>query len=350
MCPQLAWDSLSLSQPVPLARRLPTAYARTKADPQAVREALSSLVTGVDWNRLPWLELMDWLLGIGRADIPLSRLAEGHIDALRIAGQAERTLQRGQLYGVWASRSGATGIRAVAVDGGWQLHGTIRFASGAGLLDRALVPVWTGDDQHLLIDLAVGDLPTDDSDWRTSAMRQSRSHTVTLEGVVVADAVIGEENFYLQRPGFFPGGVGVAAVWTGGAARVIDLLLAWLGERQSSTVTLRLGRIRTHITAATAVVRQTGVRLDDLLTPMGEPRFTIPDGYLRQIATEARAAVAQAVRATLDEARTIAGPAGVAFDGDLSGALDDLGLYTLQQNRDNDAVYLGEMLYPANPA
>ena len=74
------------------------------------------------------------------------------------------------------------------------------------------------------MDLAVDGLPVDRSHWHTSAMRVSHSHTVTVADLVVdAAEVVGEPSFYLGRPGFLPGGVGVAAVWAGGLTRVLDV-------------------------------------------------------------------------------------------------------------------------------
>ena len=116
---------------------------------------LYGLLDAQPWPKLAWADLIEELLVLGRTDIPLVRLAEGHIDALRILDQADRTPEPNALYGVWASRSQQTGVQAQRTDsGGLVLTGTLSFASGAGLLDRALVPVWLVDGTHLLVDLA----------------------------------------------------------------------------------------------------------------------------------------------------------------------------------------------------
>jgi hypothetical protein len=365
---------LTVTQPVPPVLALPTGYDRHAPEIPEQRAALDRLVAGWDWPARSWSELIEDLLALGRTDIPLSRLAEGHVDALRIIAQAGAEATPGALYGVWASRSQQTGIRAsqAATGGGFRLDGTLRFASGAGLLDRALVPVWLDDGAHLLVDLPVGGLPVDASVWRTSAMAASRSHELQLDGVLMdAGAQVGAPDFYLSRPGFFPGGVGVAACWAGGGARLLDLLQERL-TGPSPAQQVRLGRLRTDLAVAVAVVRSAAVVLDGLdpavwgddpstvwrddpsavwggdppRPSMGSRRWRCgnppSEVDLEGLATEVRSAVADAVRRMVAEARLAAGPAGMAMDEGLSHAVLDLELYALQQNSDADALLLGD--------
>ena len=144
---------------------------------------------------------------------------------------------------------------------------------------------------------------------------------------------VGETGFYLQRPGFFPGGVGVAACWVGGAARVADLLHA-RHPRPSPAQQIRLGRIRADLTVGTAAVRAAAAFLDQVWG-----RFDVD---WQMLATEARAVAAEAVRRIVAEARLTTGPAGLALDAALSAAIPDLELYALQQNSDGDAMLLGD--------
>lgn len=326
---------------LPPPRRLPAAYERHTPDDDAVRDALAVLLADRDWAALTWGALVEELLALGRTDIGLGRLTEGHIDAVRTLDQAGASPVVGALYGVWASRSGATGVCAVPDGANLALAGTLKFASGAGLLDRALVPVWT-DDHHHLVDLPVRDLPVDAGAWQTSAMTVSRTHTVDPSGVTVPlELVIGGPDYYLDRLGFFPGGVGVAAVWTGGLARVVDLLLGWLDTRSSPALELRLGALRVSLIAAVAVLRRGATRLDELLTPNATSRQPVDRDVLRELGTEVRSVVGAAVRTGLTEVRELAGPAGLAFATELTHAVDDLDLYVRQQNADADAALLG---------
>lgn len=285
---------------------------------------------------------------VGRTDIPLGRLVEGHVDALRILAQAGSDPRPGVRYGVWASRSAGTGVAAVSDGEEVRLDETIRFAPGAGVLDRALVPVWLDQQTHLLVDLDVAGLPVDRTDWQTSAMRVSQTHTVRVESVTVPYRdVVGGPGFYLGRPGLPPGGVGVAAVWAGGLARVLDVCVTMLTDRPVSPVQeARLGRAQLHLVAALTSVRAAGHWLDKLLG--GErPDSTLPSA-LATGCGEARAVVADAVVSALAEVRALAGPVGLAFDPDLGHALDDLGLYVAQLNLDAEAARLGAALRGAH--
>jgi hypothetical protein len=331
-------DHLSTLAPFPPPLPLEDGYQRHAPGAEALRRALLRIASLRNWAGASWPEFIAALLALGRTDIPLSRLAEGHLDALRILDQADRQPQPEALYGVWASRSQRTGVAATWNGDGLLLDGTIRFASGAGLLDRALVPVWLDAETHLLLDLAVSELPLDTSHWTTAAMEVSQSHTAAINCMRVDPIVqVGPVNFYLSRPGFFPGGVGVAACWAGGAARVADLLFARMIDPPPSML-LRLGRVRAQLAAAGAAVTTAAHRLTTVLAGP-EKDLTM----IQAVSTEARVVVADAVHTVLQEAQRVAGPAGLAYDEDLTRAVHDLSLYVLQQNADADHTFLGAL-------
>ncbi len=331
--------------PLPPALNLSDAYDPHAPNAVAVRSELARLAETQAWKELSWPQLLDALIAAGRTDVALARLLEGHVDALRILAQAGTEPAPGALYGVWASRSERTGVRATPAGAQSILDGTIRFASGSGVIDRALVPVWLDSERHQLIELRLPEpaaldslgepatLTLDTGSWATSAMEVARSHTWTFSGhPIPTSGAIGAVNFYLSRPEFFPGGVGVAACWLGGAARVADLAVARLSQPLSAALQHRCGLVRAALAGGAAMLDAAGRRLADEEVEHG-------DG--RQLATEARSVVAAAVHTVLDEVHRIAGPAGLAYDRALSRAVHDLRLYVLQSNADADAAYLG---------
>lgn len=333
-------DSWTKVAPLPPPMPLSEAYDRHEADGTAVRSELTRLVDAQPWAELDWPDLLQALLAAGRTDIALSRLLEGHVDALRILAQTQALPAPGALYGVWASRSQRSGVHATKEGSELILDGTIRFASGSGVIDRALLPVWLDAERHQLIDLPLpgpaergATVRLDADSWNTPAMAVARSHAWTLAGHPVPESsAIGAANFYLSRPGFFPGGVGVAACWLGGAARVADLTQARLSYPLSPALQQRSGLMRSALSTGAAM-------LDAAARRLGDPNVEHGDG--RQLATEVRLAVAAAVHTVLDEAHRIAGPAGLVYDLDLTRAVHDLRLYVLQSNADADAAYLG---------
>lgn len=314
------------------------------------RTVLWQLVRVRDWADLSWSALIPALVSLGRTDIAFGRLAEGHIDALRILQQAGTAPVAGCLYGVWASRSQGAGLTVVREMDQLLLSGTLPFASGVGLIDRALVTAAVapefrrsveGDRPQLLLDVAVRDWVPEPDSWQTSAMTVSRSFTTTVRGRPVPNyAQVGPADFYLQRRGFFPGGIGVAAVWVGAAARVADLLVGYLSSRGTDLGPIKrvgIGRIRLELSGAHAVLGQGMHQLSDgAATDLST--WTVVD--LHELATEVRAGVGASVRRLLDLARELAGPDGLAHSRGLADAIADLDLYVRQQPGDRDADQL----------
>ena len=320
---------LTTVEPFPPALSLPATYDRYHPDIAPEKNAITGLVTGTDWARLSWPEAIEGLIAIGRTDIPLARLSEGHVDALRILEQADAAPVPGALYGVWASRSARTGLSAVEQDDDFVITGTLRFASGSGLVDRALVPVWLDEHRSVLVDLDASGLPVDPSVWRTAAMTPSRTYEIRVDALAVPrSAQRGAEGFYLGRPGFQAGGVGVAACWVGGAARVLDVLRAF-HPHPNPAQQVRLGQIRTDLVAAAAAVRSGGRVITD------------PGVDTGAVALEVRTVVADAVHRVLAAARMLTGPTGLALDDAVAHTIPDLELYVLQHNVDAALAGLG---------
>lgn len=293
-----------------------------------VRSSLDGMRAGVretcrgrSWTG-PFTETVAALSEVSRTDLCLARLVEGHVDAHRIIAEAGATPADG-IYGVWASRSAGTGARAVREERGWRLAGQVRFASGIDVIDRVLLPGWVDDRTHLLFDIPADAVHPDRSTWHTAAMDASRSFTVMVDST--AGEPIGEESFYLERPGFVVGGLGVAAVWAGGARSVTDLVATGLRAFNPSPHQLRrLGRMDQAAWQASLLVEHVAERLD-----------TLDRGDVERNVAAARAGVVDACETVLDEAAKIVGPGGLAGTARLARTLADLQLYIRQHSPDH---------------
>jgi len=306
----------------PLLRAIDTDALR-RSDAAMAKAVRAVAAAGDDVWTAGWTAFCSTLRQVARVDLCLARLVEGHGDAMRIINQAGMQPDAG-VYGVWASRSAGTGLAAEETAEGWRLKGQLRFASGAGLIDRALVPGWIDSDHHRLFDISVGGLSFDQDSWASPGMDASRSLITDVADHPV-DALVGDLDFYLDRPGFVAGGLGPAAVWLGGADQLTDLVCEGLRRFPSTTQQLwRLGRMQQAISMAEAEV----ARAADLLEA-GET------GDLVKVAS-ARTAAAMAADVVLADAPIIVGPGGLSSSPRLARGLADLAIYVRQHHLDKE--------------
>lgn len=309
--------------------------AKMRSSSGAMRAALRTAAAagGPVWTG-PFEDLVSALSEVSRVDLCLARLVEGHADALRIIDEAGAAPGDG-LYGVWASRSAGTGLQVRPTTGGWRLEGELRFASGIGLIDRCLVSASLDPDHHLLFDVGLDahadGFTADESSWRTTAMDASRSLTVWVATEVGPADQVGGTDFYLSRPGFAVGGLGVAAVWAGGARQVADTVADGL-RRFSPTPHQhrRLGLMAQAVWTADLAVSSTARSL-----PM------LPADTVAREVARARTAVALACDTVLDQAPLVVGPGGLSTDPRLVRALADLAIYVRQHHLDAETTRTG---------
>lgn len=278
------------------------------------------------------------LAEVGRRDLALARLAEGHVDSLAILDEAGRRPVPDALYGVWAARSGGTG--ANLVEDGRRLTGTVRFCSGANVLDRALVAALGDSPQGTvgwLVEVDLGDpgVHRVPGTWAAIGMNDSDSIDVHLDVPITPDMVVGEPGWYLNRRGFALGSGGVAAVWLGGTAAVLDavtgqfLAAPTVDEHQYA----HFGALHAALRSAEALLAHSGEQVD--------VRPELPPQPL--IAT-AKAAVEHAAWDTLDRVPRITGPTPLCRDRHFAQQLADLQVYVRQHHAERDLAKLGRMV------
>lgn len=323
------------SDPASRSSDLPHAVAGLSADHlRSSRSAMREAVHGLAASRAavwtgPFAELTDSLRELGRVDLCLARLVEGHADAMRILDQAGHQPRPG-VYGVWASRSAGTGVAAQERGEGWHLQGESRFSSGIDLIDRTLVPGWY-DDTHRLFDVPLDAVQPDRSTWHTTAMDGSRSFTVRLDLDVPAEDTVGPPGFYLDRPGFPIGGLEVAAVWVGGAESVLEQVVSGLSRfTPTAHQTRRVGVMEQAVWTARVALDAAVRRIPDLSGPV-----------LARETAAARSAVVQACEQVVDEATRVVGPAGLSGTARLARTLGDLTIYVRQHHLDLTLESLG---------
>ncbi|HET9689953.1 MAG TPA: hypothetical protein VFP61_02285 [Acidimicrobiales bacterium] len=275
-------------------------------------------------------ERLAGLGALGAADLAVARLAEGHADAVAILAEAGRRPEPGCAYGVWASVAPEGDVTAAWRRGEVVLSGTKPFCSGAALCDRALVRC---GDLLVDVDLRAGGAVPVPGTWPAVGMAASDSRSVRFEGLVTAaDAVVGPPGWYLRRPGFWHGGVGVAAVWAGGARGVVAATTRWLGASTGEAELAALGTAVAALAGADALIDAAARAIDAAPTD--------PD-IARRLALVTRHGVHAAAVEVLRSAAAAGGARPLCLDGEGAQRAADLWAYLAQHHPGRDAARLG---------
>jgi len=264
-------------------------------------------------------KLAEW----ARCDLSLARLAEAHVDAMAILHEAGRTPGDG-LYGVWAAE---TPGHALHLESG-TVTGSKMFCSGAGIIDHALATV-EGRLVDIDLRLSPNSLAMDEASWKPAAFAETNTATVHfLETPVVQ--IVGENGWYLQRPGFWHGACGPAACWAGGALGLMDYALEHVRDEP-------------HALAHAGAISAEGWALQAYLDAAGCQIDRDPENAERAqtLALKVRHLVEQAAADVLRRIGRAFGPRPLAFDCGVSKRYQELELYIRQSHAERDLEALG---------
>jgi len=282
---------------------------------------------------------LEVLSRIGRSDLSVGRLAEAHIDARAILAEAGRPSAPDRLHGVWAADRPRRGLVIDGWPGSPVLHGSKDFCTGVGICDVALVTAHaSGEDRPLLVqlDLAAlrrdGQLTVDDSGWSTTAFVGTSTGSISLRHHAMDPAsVIGPPGWYLDRPGFWHGALGPAAVWAGGALGVIDDALSHSSGDDP------------HEAAHRGALRAVGWGLAAMMECAGGAVDADPSdatGGACSLALAFRYQVERGCREALERSAQLLGPGPLAFDATIARRHAELALYLGQSHGDRDLADL----------
>jgi hypothetical protein len=272
--------------------------------------------------------------------VSVARIVEAHTDALSILHEAGSEPHAGACYGVWASAAPGQGARLRGTGHDLQIDGVKPFASGLGIVDRALVTV---DDERQagdvgggvgLVDTVVAEGPTikhDTTGWTTAALADSATGSARFEAHPVTPAdLVGSDGWYLERPGFWHGACGPAACWAGAAAGLVDAAgVAVDGDPHRRA---HLGAMRSARWLLQAALAAAGDEIDR------EPTDVLA---ARARAIALRHAVERTVADILDRFGQALGPRPFVGDAAANQRWIDTHLYTRQHHAERDLVVLG---------
>lgn len=341
--------SAQATGPAPAIKALLATRATAAIDVVAQLRAL--LAAGLDQLPQPGAghTLARWqaLAAVAAHDLSLAKLYEGHTDALAVLQALQEPLPpAGSCLGMWAAEppDGRVTFRRLP-DGQVRLAGTKRWCSGASDVSHGLLTAWPADGAAdgadgpwlVLVDMAQPAVQVQPGAWCAVGMADSRSLDVQLDGA--AARLCGGAGDYLRRPGFWQGGIGVAACWYGGCVALARALQhaspapgAAVSERGWLTQ-VALGQADVELQALAALLRHAAAWVD-----------AHPQQDAQALALQVRSAVdAAAQRLLVLTGRTL-GATPYARDPHFARLAADLPVFLRQTHADRDLASLARLI------
>ena len=278
------------------------------------------------------------LASVAAANVTAARVLEPHLDALAILAEADISAadldpiaaNPASTWGVYAAEGKGVAVTAEARGSGWVLNGRKVWCSLADSVSHGLVTAHTTDGNRRLfaIDLSSDEVTTNPEQWFARGLPQVTSGPIDLKD---AQAIpVGADNWYLTRPGFAWGGIGVAACWWGGAVglarRLVDRLRETPGQDPISE--MHLGAIDVQLSACRQTFTAAAAEVD-----RGSADVVLVE--------RVRSQVADAVEQVLTRLNHTLGPTPLAFDDWYAGQFAGLELYVRQHHGEKDLARLG---------
>lgn len=272
-------------------------------------------------------------------DISVGRLVEAHLDADAILAEivGER-VGPDEMWGVWAAEPPEPWVAAEYCSGTWQLSGAKPWCSGVATCTHALVTADHGSQRRLFaIDLRQPGVCAERGGWAAAGMRATETGTARFDRAIARP--IGEPGQYLSRPGFWHGGIGVAACWLGGARKVAGALYQRAerrdGEHRADELTLmHLGAVDAMLAGGRSALEQAAITIDAAPNDAAAAHLT---------AHQVRWGTEQIATAVIDRVNRALGPGPLVHDREHSRAVADLTVYIRQSHADRDLVELGRL-------
>ena len=185
-------------------------------------------------------ELLMLLKEIGRGNLVIGRIYEGHVNALQLIqtfGTVEQIeayaadARQDKIFGVWNAED-ADGVKIIPLDNGkYRLEGSKTFCTGCGHVERPFVngKLPDGSWQMCIVPMDEVETIVDPDWWQPSGMRATVSYKVDLTGVEVEQkSLIAQPGDYFRQPWLSGGVIRFAAVQLGGAEALFNVTRQYL--------------------------------------------------------------------------------------------------------------------------
>jgi alkylation response protein AidB-like acyl-CoA dehydrogenase len=213
------------------------------------------------------------------------------------------------------------------------LNGRKAWCSGAAVLSHALLTAWDDQDRQQLVAVAL-DQPgvnVTTQGWQAVGMGATGSVEVVFEGAEAQ--AIGNPGDYLQRPGFWQGGIGIAACWYGAAQSIAERLRRHCAQRPEPHALAHLGAVDSALHAAAQVLRASALTID--ANPLDNAEL---------LARRARAVVEHSVEQVIRHVGHALGAGPFCKDRQFAQLMADLPVFLRQSHAERDLAALGEQV------
>jgi len=277
-------------------------------------------------------------------DVGAARVLEPHLDALAILAEARADgilvdldaigVDEHASWGVYAAEGGTERLTARRTVSGWVLEGTKPWCSLAQDVSHALVTAWTGEHDRRLFAVSMRDAAVSPHRGPWVARGLSRIVSAPVDFNAASAVPVGDDGWYLRRAGFAVGGMGVAAVWWGGALPLLAALRAGAAREGADQIAqMLLGEADALSWSARATLLDAAGRVD---AGAGDD--------LRVLAERVRAVTATAVERIVTRSGHALGPGPLTVDEEHARRVSDLKIYLRQHHAERDLARLGRLV------
>lgn len=322
---------------------------------------------GIDANVT--YEMLMLLKQMGRGNLAVGRIYEGHVNALQliqtfgnreqIADYTHDTRDRHKIFGVWNAEA-SDGVKLFPLENGrYRLEGSKTFCSGAGYVERPFVNGALPDGNWQMCIVPMNEVKTvsDPTWWEPSGMRATASYKVDFSSVELEQsALIGKPGDYYRQPWLSAGVIRFAAVQLGGAEALFDLTRQYLQKLEYTNDPYqkeRLGKMAIAIESGNLWLRG-AADMVAAYAPMFGGNSTTPHPQANQLVAYAnmvRTAIEQICIDVMQICERSVGTRGLLPPNPMERIIRDLTLYLRQPAFDAALANVGAyVLEQSNPA
>jgi len=305
-------------------------------------------------------ELLMLLKQIGRGNLAVGRIYEGHINALQIIqtfgtpaqieAYSRDARDRHKIFGVWNAEA-EDGVKVHRLENGrYRLEGSKTFCSGSGFVERPFVngALPDGSCQMCIVPMEEVATVSDPAWWQPSGMRATASFKVDFSGVELdAMSLIGQPGDYFRQPWLSAGVVRFAAVQLGGAEALFNATREYLQSLNRTSDPYqqhRLGRMAIALESGNLWLRGAADQIR-AYAPIfgGDP--TQPSEQSDQLVAYAnmvRTAIEQICMETIQLCERSVGTRGLLPPHPMERIIRDLSLYLRQPVFDGSLATVGQ--------